>query len=185
MKLLEKNEDATLARIKRFFLEADVTLSAHEQLCLKRWSHVHTLMCQRKHTDAAIITEIANVYGVSVYMARSDLYNAQTLYGETMRVNKKLILSLHAESIRLFIEKCKEDKSLIMHVPKLMGEYTKAIDAIPEDKIGINTPPPIINLYVVPGQKVEISEEADTANEKILQKLRMKTDHIENLDYES
>lgn len=185
MNQLIKNEDETLARIKRFFIDGDITLSPHEQTCLKRWAHAHTMVCQRKHPEATIIQELANVYGVSIYMARSDLYNAQTLYGETMRVNKKLLLSLHAENIQLFIEKCRDDKSLTNHVPKLMAEYTKAIEAIPDDKAGANMPPPVLNFYVTAGQQVDTVGDADEAHRGLRDKLRLRTEHVEDIEYDS
>jgi len=150
-------------RILRFMNEGDITLTADEEQILHRWNYCYKLQLQRKYTSRHIAEKIKAVYDVSIYTANNDVYNAQALFGGSIKTNKKFLLHHHAENILLLIEQYKTDKALVHLIPKLLDSYTKAIVAIPDEINKDKTPPPVMLFAIIPGQSVSMTEDVQSA----------------------
>jgi hypothetical protein len=147
-------KNTSFDKIMRFMSDGDVVLSANDEEILHRWIFCHKQMLQRKFTEVQIIDKIVENFGISSYTARNDIYQAQALFGSTIKANKKYLLYNHAENILLTIEKFSNDKSLKSLLPKLFDSYTKAVSAIPEEINRDKQPPPMMNFFILPGQQV-------------------------------
>lgn len=140
-------------RIKQFMTEGDITLLAKEEEILKRWIYADKLLKQRKYTQEQIIEKVSDMFSVSEFTARNDISYAMALFSATITVNKKYLLHHHAENLQLMIEQFSKDKSLVHLVPKLAAEYTRALDAIPDEIKKETPPPPRIVFNIIGGQQ--------------------------------
>jgi hypothetical protein len=165
--------------ILRFYTEGDITLSGQEELILRRWNHAHKLMLQRKYTEEQIKEKIHEIYGVTIHTAGRDIYQAQALFGGSINSNKKYLLHHHAENIMLTIERFKNDKSLVHLLPKMFDSYTKAIVSMPDEINKDKMPTPILNLIVVEGQSVTVSNNFEDAIARM-----KKRQEAEDIDHE-
>lgn len=172
-------QETAFNRIKQFMTEGDICLTGEEELIFHRWNYAYKLYMQKKYTEDQIVDKVASFGTVSSITARNDIYHAQALFGGSIKSNKKFLLHHHAEDIRLFMEKCKVDKSLVHLVPKLADAYTKAIMAMPEEINKDVMPPPIMNFFLVPGQDLIPAKSFDEA----IAEMRTRQDK-EYTDYE-
>ncbi len=152
-------------RIKKFMTDGDITLLPKEEHILSRWCMADKLMKLNKYTEEQIVEKIVEKFSVSQYTARKDIYNAQALMASVMLVNKKYLLNHHAENLKLMIEQFKKDKTLVHLVPKLAAEYTRAIQAIPDDLNAEKRPAPTI-IFNVTQSAGKTFEEALASIEK-------------------
>src|SRR4051812_24921910 len=142
--IVEQNKKSNaFDKILRFLSDGDVVLMANEEEILQRWIYCHKQMLQRKFTEGQIIDKIVENFSVSSFTARNDIYQAQAVFGSTIKANKKYLLYNHAENILLTIAKFENDKSLKFLLPKLFDSYTKAVSAIPEEINRDKQPPPM------------------------------------------
>jgi hypothetical protein len=181
--LILSEKQNTFNRILRFETDADITLTTKELEIRARWHFAFKVWIQKKFTEQQIVTQIKSQHGVSEYTARNDIYQAQALFGGSILSNKKFLLHHHAENIMLLIEKWKLDKSLAQHVPKLMHEYTIAIKEMPDELSKDKLPPPILNLFVVDGQAVDLPTSYEEAIARMESRQKKKLDN-DFTDYE-
>jgi hypothetical protein len=161
--LIKSERETTFNRILQFMTDGDITLTAEDEIILSRWTYAFKLFIQNKYTEEQICEKVKDIFSVSIYTARNDKYQAQALFAGSIKSNKKLLLHRHAESIRLFMEKCKTDKSLIHLIPKLAEAYTKAVIAIPDEINKDVMHPPVMNFFLIPGQDVKVNKTFEDA----------------------
>jgi hypothetical protein len=153
----EPDKNDAFSRILRFYMHADVMLSAEEDIILKRWVHADKLILQRKFTTLQIIEKLVELFSVSRYTAQNDIRLTHALFSQTRAMSKQYILSHHIEDIQLTIEKYKLDKSLAHLVPKLYDALTKALALLSEEVSKEKTPVPTVYI----GTMNVNSEDAD------------------------
>jgi hypothetical protein len=175
--ILTTEKENSFSRIMRFLTDGDISLKPQEETILARLNHSYKLQLQRKFTERQVCEKIQTIYQVSYWTAQSDYYQAQALFGGAIKTNKKFVLHHHAESIMVFIEQCKIDKSLVALVPKLMDSYTKAILAIPDEINKDKLPPPVMLFAVIDGQSIPVPKTFDQAMASI--KARGQKNYIE------
>lgn len=160
-------QNTSFNRILKFMSDGDVVLTTNEEEILLRWIYCNKQLLQRKYTEAQIIDRVVSNFSVSSYTARNDIYQAQALFGSTIKANKKYLLYHHAENILLTIERFKFDKALVFLLPKLLDSYTKAVLAMPDEINKDKMPPPTMNFFVIPGQQISSSKTLEDAMESI------------------
>lgn len=165
MKELQKVTKAenTFNRIMQFCTEGDITLSGEEELIFHRWNSAHKLWLQKKYTEQQIAEKVKELHGVSIFTARNDIYQAMALFGGSIRANKKFLLHHHAESIFLFMERCKVDKTLVHLVPKLADAYTKAVVSMPDEINKDQKQSPQFVFVVKEGQGLSVAKNYEEA----------------------
>jgi hypothetical protein len=161
--VISTEKENSFARILRFLTDGDISLSTQEEQILARLNHSYKLQLQRKYTERQVCQKIQDIYQVSQWTAQNDYYQAQALFGGSIKTNKKFVLHHHAENIMVFIDQCKTDKSLVHLVPKLMDSYTKAIMAIPDEINKDKLPPPVMLFAVIEGQSISMPKTFDQA----------------------
>jgi hypothetical protein len=161
MKAIESRDAKT--RITKYLTDGDVTLSAAEESILMRWEHCDLLMRQKKLTYDEMVERIALRYAVSKYTAQSDFAAAQEVFALSRKANKKYLLHLHAQRIDKVIEQyvskvvgenLNPDSKEVLAIARLSDSYTKAIEAMPSDHSGKETPPPILLFNLVKGDQI-------------------------------
>jgi hypothetical protein len=161
--VITTEKENAFARILRFLTDGDITLNPSEEQIVARLNHSYKLQLQRKYTERQVCEKIQSIYQVSQWTAQNDYYQAQALFGGAIKTNKKFVLHHHAESIMVFIDQCKTDKSLVHLIPKLMDSYTKAIVAIPDEINKDKLPPPVMLFAVIEGQSISMPKTFDQA----------------------
>jgi hypothetical protein len=161
--VITTEKESSFARILRFLTDGDISLTAHEEQILSRLNHSYKLQLQRKYTERQVCQKIQDIYQVSFWTAQNDYYQAQALFGGAIKTNKKFVLHHHAESIMVFLEQCKTDKSLMHLVPKLMDSYTKAVMAIPDEINKDKLPPPVMLFAIIEGQSIPMPKTFEQA----------------------
>lgn len=164
----DKNDAYT--RILRFYMQADIVLTAAEEEILKRWNFCDKLLRQRKYRTEEVIEKIMELFGVSKYTAQNDINQAYALFGQTRTVSKQYLLIHHAEEIALQIEQIKTDKSLYYLLPKLNDSYTKAIAALPDEISKKELPTPTVIIGVIQGQSATPTMTFEEAQAKLKQR---------------
>lgn len=158
------NEKATaFNNILRFMTDADIVLSAKEEVILDRWIYCDTMLRSRKWLDDDIIDKVVAKFSVSKFTARNDIYQAQSLFGSCRKYSKRYLLYNHAQDIAMQIERIKYDKSLAHLLPKLNDSYTKALNALPDEIKKSTLPPPVFKFMVVKGQHLPAGMDYDAA----------------------
>lgn len=178
--LLPKKRDAFTA-IKRFMTMSDITLKVEEEAILKRWEFCDALLRSKEYDEETIIAKIVEMYNVSTFTARNDIGNAQRLFADSRKLNKKYLIHLHLERIdkdiqyvrkKLFAkQKDKEGKEYDPSIDakelgayaKLLESYTYTLNSIPEDIQNDKQPPPIFQFLLAPGQVIDRPMEIDEA----------------------
>lgn len=136
----------TYNRILRWNNEGDIPLSPEDEQIFIRWNSAYKFILQKKFTTEQIAEKLKELYRVSIFTARNDIFQAQALFAGSIKASKKFLLYQQQESIMLFIEQCRLDKSLVHLVPKLEMARTKAIMAMPDEINKDVMPPPQINF---------------------------------------
>jgi hypothetical protein len=156
------NKGSAHARIIQFLLKGDITLHADEEKILERCTFADGLIRSRKYTNQDVISMISTRFAVSKYTAERDITATHKIFGSTRHISKKYLLGHHIEQIALLIQEAKTNPLLAPFLPKFIGEYTKAVLAMPED-ITDNGSTPTLLQFVLQGGQIETGMTADQA----------------------
>lgn len=169
--------------IRRFMCDGDITLRQDEEEILNRWIYADALLRAKEKDEDAMIRDIADKFGISPTTARTDIANAQRLFADARKLNKKYLIHLHLQRIDEDIQKIRKrlfkantiDGKEIDSVPdaketaslaKLFETYTYTLNSIPDETILDKTPPPVFQFILAPGQIIEKPMDADEAMRK-------------------
>jgi hypothetical protein len=173
--LLPKKRDGFVA-IKRFLMDGDVVLKVEEEAILNRWIYADALMRAKEMNEEQMIRDIAEKFDISVHTSRGDIQNAQRLFADARKVNKKYLIHHHLQRIDEDIQKIRKklfrgdgdtskipDSKEMAALAKLFETYTYTLNSIPDEEAADKQPPPVFIFKLAPGQTIEAPLEIDDA----------------------
>ncbi len=180
--LLPGKRDAYKA-IRRFMCDGDVDLKVDEEIILNRWIYADLLMRAKELNEDEMIAKIIEKFEVSVFTARNDLGNAQKLFADARKINKKYLIHHHLQRIDEDIQKirkqlfktstiagkevnCIPDSKEMASLAKLFESYTYTLNSIPDEAEVDKTPPPVFQFILPPGQTIENPMQLEDALKK-------------------
>jgi len=180
--LLPGKRDAYKA-IKRFMCDGDVDLKVEEEFILNRWIYADSLMRSKEYGEDEMVRKIVEKFEVSVFTARNDLGNAQKLFADARKINKKYLIHHHLQRIDEDIQKirkqlfktatiagkeinCIPDAKEMASLAKLFESYTYTLNSIPDEAEMDKTPPPVFQFILPPGQVIQSPMDLEDAMRK-------------------
>ena len=180
--MLPGKRDAYKA-IKRFMCDGDVDLKVEEEFILNRWIYADSLMRSKEYGEDEMVRKIVEKFEVSVFTARNDLGNAQKLFADARKINKKYLIHHHLQRIDEDIQKirkqlfktatiagkeinCIPDAKEMASLAKLFESYTYTLNSIPDEAEMDKTPPPVFQFILPPGQVIQSPMDLEDAMRK-------------------
>jgi len=135
-------------RIRRWLTEGDIVLQPDEITILQRLEFADRLMSQGITVTGLLRKQIMDEFGVSQSTADGDIFNAQEIFGESRKINKRYLGHLHLQDIhadltrirkKLFEDKNIPDQKEMQALARLHDSYTYQLNSLPD-----TDPPPAV-----------------------------------------
>lgn len=125
--------ESTFDKIRAYYLEDDVKLSAKEEEIRRRWSAAFAAMVNDHESDKTIVAMLVKQFGICENLGYRDLTNAKHLFGDVRKSDKEALRYMVTEWSKELFRLAREKKDF-KGMEKALERITKANNLDKEDQ---------------------------------------------------
>jgi len=88
MKKDDDSEYTTYDRIRKYYLEDNITLSPKTEAIRKRWMSAHTLLLDSDLKEGGVVKTLMKMYDITERQAYRDIRDSSVLFGHVLKIEK-------------------------------------------------------------------------------------------------